>query len=174
MTRNEVQVIPDERVQGKILIVRGLKVMLDSDLAELYQVETKTLIQSVKRNAERFPSDFMFSLSNEEVINLRSQFVTSRSNKSDNYGGRRYTPYVFTEQGVAMLSSVLRSKRAVQVNIQIVRSFVKLRELILSNEALARRMAKMEQKADSHEKAIISILKVLEEPIVSKKGRIGF
>ena len=174
MMKGEVIIIPDERVQGKILIVRGLKVLLDWDLAELYQVETRTLVQAVRRNIDRFPSDFMFQLSNQELTSLRSQFVISKTDDSDPRGGRRYAPYVFTEHGVAMLSSVLRSKRAVQVSIQIVRSFIKLRELLLSNEALAKRMAKIEQKADSHEKAIISILRVLEEPAISKKRRIGF
>src|SRR3990170_3383587 len=110
--------------------------MLDSDLAELYEVKTKALMQAVKRNIGRFPPDFMFQLNNQEVMTMRSQIVTSKSGK----GGRRYTPYVFTEQGVAMLSSVLNSERAVHVNIAIMRAFVKLREMISSHKDLAKRL----------------------------------
>ena len=168
MAKSEVQLIPVERIQSRILLIRGQKVMLDSDLAELYLVETRALLQAVKRNIDRFPKDFMFQLSNQEDTSLRSQFVISKP------GGRRYAPYVFTEHGVAMLSSVLRSKRAVHINIQIVRSFVKLRELLYTNEAMARRMAALEQKTDSHAQAIISILRELEKPLPQKKPRIGF
>lgn len=169
-----VSVIPSERIQGMILLVRGEKVMLDSDLADLYQVDTRTLIQAVKRNISRFPSDFMFQLSNQEVTSLRSQIVISKNRPQEGRGGRRTLPYVFTEHGIAMLSSVLKTKRAVQINIQIVRSFIKLRELLYTNEAMARRMAAIEEKATSHEKAIISILHALEQPTPGKKRRIGF
>ena len=119
-------------IERKIYLIKGKKVMLDSDLASLYGVETKVLIQSVKRQEERFPEDFMFQLTESEAQFLRSQFVTSKIGR----GGRRYLPYIFTENGVAMLSSVLRSKRAVQVNIQIMRTFTRLREMIRSHEAI--------------------------------------
>jgi phage regulator Rha-like protein len=121
--------IPTEIIEKKILLIRGEKVMLDADLAELYAVETKMLVRAVKRNIDRFPEDFMFQLAEEEFQNLRFQFGTSSQ-----WGGRRYLPYVFTEQGVAMLSSVLNSERAVQVNIAIMRTFVKLRELLSTNK----------------------------------------
>jgi hypothetical protein len=116
------------KIQNMIYEIRHQKVMLDSDLAALYEVEAKVLNQSVKRNLERFPSDFMFQLTNEEWNSLRSQFVTSNTNR----GGRRYAPYVFTEQGVSMLSSVINSKRAIEVNISIMRTFVKIRQYALS------------------------------------------
>ena len=134
MPKKTKSVIPVERIERCILLIRGHKVMLDSDLAELYEVETKVLNQAVRRNRDRFPDDFMFRLSSEEFDILRSQSVTSSS-----WGGRRYPPYAFTEQGVAMLSSVLRSKRAVHVNIEIMRAFVRLRELLASHAQLGRR-----------------------------------
>jgi len=134
-----------ETIEQKIYLVRGHKVMLDRDLAEMYEVPTRRLNEQVKRNISRFPSDFMFQLSSEEADNLRSQFATS----SSGHGGRRYLPYVFTEQGVAMLSSVLNSERAVQVNIAIMRTFVKLRQMLASNAELARRLAAMEKKYDT-------------------------
>jgi hypothetical protein len=133
-------VIPVERIASRIYLIRGEKVMLDSDLADLYGVETRTLVQAVKRNHERFPPDFMFQLSDEELENLRSQIVMS------SWGGRRYAPYAFTELGVAMLSSVLRSKRAVQVNIEIIRVFVTLREMLATNRELARKVAQLDHK----------------------------
>src|SRR4030066_1592436 len=129
--------IPAEVIERKIYLIRGQKVMLDNDLAKLYKVETRTLIQAVKRNTERFPPDFMFQLTNQEVISLRSQFVISKTGR----GGRRYLPYVFTEQGVAMLSSVLNSERAILVNIAIMRAFVKLREILSVNKELAHKLA---------------------------------
>jgi len=125
---NEKSLIPVERIEKAILLIRGQKVMLDAHLAELYGVETKVLVQAVKRNIERFPEDFMFQLSQAEFAILRSQFVTS-----SDWGGRRYPPYAFTEQGVAMLSSVLHSQRAVQVNIEIVRAFIRLRQMLASH-----------------------------------------
>ena len=134
-----------ETIEQKIYLVRGHKVMLDRDLAEMYEVPTRRLNEQVKRNISRFPSDFMFQLSSEEADNLRSQFAIS----SPGHGGRRYLPYVFTEQGVAMLSSVLNSERAVQVNIAIMRTFVKLRQMLTSNADLARKLAAMEKKYDS-------------------------
>ena len=129
-------------VEKKIYMIRGKKVMLDSDLARLYGVSTKSLNLAVKRNPKRFPPDFMCLLSKQEVANLRFQFETSSlqviENKRFTYGGRRYSPYAFTEQGIAMLSTVLNSERAIQVNIQIMRAFIRLRELIASNELLIR------------------------------------
>jgi hypothetical protein len=144
--------VPVERIEQAILFLRGQKVLLDEDLAELYGVETKVLNQAVRRNADRFPEDFMFQLTREELENLRSQIVTSRcydsSSKSYDlpWGGRRTPPYAFTEQGVAMLSSVLRSSRAVQVNIEIMRAFVRLRQFLASHEELARKVAEMDQQ----------------------------
>ena len=144
--------VPVERIEQAILFLRGQKVLLDEDLAELYGVETKVLNQAVRRNADRFPEDFMFQLTPEEFENLRSQIATSRcydpSEKSHDlpWGGRRTPPYAFTEQGVAMLSSVLRSSRAVQVNIEIMRAFVRLRQFLASHEELARKVAEMDQQ----------------------------
>lgn len=130
------ELIPVEIIESKIYLFRGHKVMLDRELAELYMVPTRVLLQAVKRNIQCFPEDFMFQLDNDEFMNLRSQIVTS----SSGHGGRRYLPYVFTEQGVAMLSSVLNSERAVQVNIAIMRTFVKLRQMLSSNAEMARKL----------------------------------
>lgn len=135
--KKSVQIIPNERVIKRIFWLRSDKVMLDSDLAELYEVPTKRLIEQVKRNIERFPSDFMFQLSNQEMETLRSQFATSNEKGR---GGRRYNAYAFTEPGVAMLSSVLKSKRAVAVNIQIIRTFIELRKMLVTHEALRKRL----------------------------------
>src|SRR4030067_2646197 len=140
--------IPAEVIERKIYLIRGHKVMLDSDLAELYGVATKRLNEQVRRNLKRFPSDFMFQLSSKEAESSRSQVATSKR------GGRRYLPYVFTEQGVAMLSSVLNSDRAVQVNIAIMRVFVKLREMIATNKDLAKRLDELEKKDDSQFKVV--------------------
>jgi phage regulator Rha-like protein len=163
-------IVPIELIERKIYFIRGQKVMLDSDLAELYGVPTKALLQAVKRNIKRFPADFMFPLKNQEVINLRSQFVTS----SLGHGGRRYLPYAFTEQGVAMLSSVLNSERAIEVNILIVRAFVKLRELIASNKALAKRLDELEKKYDVQFKVVFDAIRQLMTPPEPKKRKIGF
>jgi ORF6N domain len=135
------KILPSERIERSILLIRGHRVMLDADLAELYGVETRALLQAVSRNQKRFPEDFMFQMSKEEYELLRSQIVISKKGR----GGRRYLPYVFTEQGVAMLSSVLRSEMAVQVNIEIMRAFVRLRRMIASNEDLARKLAAVER-----------------------------
>lgn len=139
---------PLERIAQAILVVRGQRAILDIDLAELYGVATKALLQAVRRNPDRFPDDFMFQLDKQEVANLRSQFVTSR------WGGRRYAPYAFTEQGVAMLSSVLRSERAVLVNIEIMRAFVRLRRILASNVELARKLNELEAKYDTQFKVV--------------------
>lgn len=160
--------IAEEVVEGKILLVRGQKVMLDSDLAALYRVETKALNQAVKRNPGRFPADFMFQLTGEEEASLRSHFVTSKR------GGRRYPPYAFTEQGVAMLSSVLNSERAIQVNIAIMRAFVKLRQLLATHKDLARKLEQMEQKYDAQFKVVFDALRQLMQPPTSSPKRIGF
>ena len=130
MKEEEKSIIPDEIISNKIYLIRNQKVMIDRDLAELYRVETKRLKESVKRNSERFPEDFMFELTKEEFENLRSQFATS------SWGGTRYLPSVFTEQGVAMLSSVLNSDRAIAVNIKIIRIFTKMRDLLSDNLSL--------------------------------------
>jgi phage regulator Rha-like protein len=161
--------IPAERVERRILLIRGQKVMLDSDLAELYGVETKVLMQAMKRNMDRFPADFTFRLSRQEFRILRSQFVTSSQ-----WGGRRYPPYAFTEEGVAMLSSVLRSERAVQVNIAIMRAFVKLREMLASNRDLARRLDEMEKKYDVQFKVVFDAIRELMKPPEKPRRKIGF
>ena len=147
--------------------------MLDADLAELYGVETRVLVQAVKRNSARFPAEFMFQLSVEEAKSLRSQFVISKKGR----GGRRYLPFVFTEQGVAMLSSVLNSERAVEINIQIMRAFVRLREIIASNKDLARKLDALERKLESHDVHIRSLFEAIRQlmtPSEPKKRKIGF
>jgi hypothetical protein len=168
--------IPAERIERSILVLRGHKVLLDADLANLYDVETKVLLQAVKRNPDRFPKDFMFQLTDQEFRNLRSQFVTS------SWGGRRYAPYVFTEQGVAMLSSVLNSPRAIAVNIEIMRAFVRLREMIAGNKELAKGLdeleARIDRKLSTHDQAIAGILDAIRAlmapPAPTMKRRIGF
>jgi ORF6N domain len=135
------------QITQHILSLREQRVMLDTDLAALYGVETKVLVQAVKRNLERFPEDFMFQLSTEEFTNLRSQFVTSSLRKG--YGGRRYAPYAFTEQGVAMLSSVVNSPRAIAINIEIMRAFVQLRAFAMSHQDLAKQLAELQEKTES-------------------------
>ena len=162
--------LPAEVIEKKILFVRGQKVMLDSDLAVLYGVETKVLIQAVKRNINRFPDDFMFQLTKEEFESLRSQFVTSKEAR----GGRRYMPYVFTEHGVAMLSSVLNSDRAIEVNIAIMRAFVKLREMLSSNKELARKLEEMEQKYDEQFRVVFDAIRALMAQPDKPKEKIGF
>ena len=147
--------------------------MLDADLAELYGVETRVLVQVVKRNVNRFPKDFMFQLSDEETKLLRSQIVISNRGR----GGRRYLPYVFTEQGVAMLSTVLNSERAVQINIEIMRAFVRLREMLLSHKDLARKLDALERKYESHDMHIRSLFEAIRQlmtPPEPKKRKIGF
>jgi len=161
--------IPVARIENKILRLRSHNVMIDSDLSGLYGVETKVLVQAVKRNIDRFPDDFMFQLTKEEFANLRSQSVTSRQ-----WGGRRYPPYAFTEQGVAMLSSVLKSKKAVQVNIEIIRTFVKLRQLLSTHVTLARKLKQLENKYDSQFKVVFDAIRQLMEPPVKKTKKIGF
>lgn len=172
MPKGNEALVPVESIAQSILLLRGQKVLLDADLAELYGVETKVLLQAVKRNRERFPEDFMFQLTADEFGNLRSQFVTS------SWGGRRYAPYVFTEQGVAMLSSVLKSPRAIAVNIEVMRAFVRLREMLSSNKELAAKLNELEHKLESHDQAIAGILNAIRElmkpPQPAKKQPIGF
>jgi hypothetical protein len=161
-------------IERAILIVRGHKVLLDADLAALYEVQTRVLVQAVKRNLERFPDDFMFQLDPAEVEALRSQSVTS---KNPGRGGRRYAPYAFTEQGVAMLSSVLNSPRAIAVNIEIMRAFVRFRELIASNKELAAKLDQLEKKFGTHDQAITGIMQAIRQlmtPPETKKRPIGF
>jgi len=158
------------QVERRIYLIRAEKVMLDYDLAALYGVPTKSLNLAVKRNAARFPNDFMFQLTRAEAEGLRFQNETSKSRR----GGRRYLPYVFTEQGVAMLSSVLRSKRAVHVNIAIMRTFVPLREMLLSNTDLARKLAALEKKYDAQFKVVFDAIRELMTPPEKSKRQIGF
>ncbi len=171
--------VPTEQIREKIFVIRDEKVMFDTDLAELYGVETGALNRAVKRNIERFPEDFMFQLVQEEFDALRCQFGTSNLRSqfgiSKKKGGRRYLPYVFTEQGVAMLSSVLKSKRAIQVNIEIMRAFVRLRDMIASHKDLARKLDALEKKYDTQFKAVFDAIRELMKPPVEKaKKRIGF
>ena len=162
--------IPRERIERAILFLRGEKVMLSTDLATLYGVEHRILNQAVKRNIERFPPDFMFALTESEFENLKSQFVIS------SWGGmRRAFPYAFTEHGIAMLSSVLNSAQAIRVNIEIVRAFVKLRQLIAAHVELAGKLAEMEQKYDAQFKVVFDAIRELIAPLEpTRRKRIGF
>jgi hypothetical protein len=166
--------IPIETIKGKIHLIRSQKVLLDNDLASLYGVTTANLNKAVKRNIERFPADFMFQLSATEMANLTFQSGIS----SSGHGGRRTPPYVFTEQGVAMLSSVLSSGRAVQVNIAIMRAFVQLRELAASSRVMSKRLDELENKYDKHDKQLMDIFNAIRQlmvpPEVKKKRAIGF
>lgn len=167
----EVQPIVGSDIQKRIFWTRGKKVMIDSDLADLYGVSTKTLNQQVRRNAERFPNDFMFQLTAKESEALRSQIVTSKTNQGR--GGRRYLPLAFTEQGIAMLSGVLRSKRAIQVNVEIMRAFVQSRRWMATHRSLVRRLDELEEKYDEQFKAIFEAIRRIiapERPL----GQIGF
>jgi hypothetical protein len=162
-------IVPIERIENKILLIRGQKVMLDKDLAELYGVTTGNLNKAVNRNLKRFPPDFVFSLNRMEFSNLLFHFGISR------WGGRRILPRAFTEQGVAMLSSVLRSERAVQVNVLIMRAFVKLRELLASNRELARKLDEIEKKYDAQFKVVFDAIRELMKPPDKKQmAQIGF
>lgn len=192
--KNKLVAIPSERVFSKIFLIRGKKVMMDKDLAELYGVETKVLNQAVKRNIERFPTDFMFQLNKQEADiwksqieipedissrsqfatlddpSLRSQFVTSKTGR----GGRRYSPMVFTEQGVAMLSSVLNSKRAIQVNIQIMRTFTKLREMLATHKELREKIEKLEKRYDQKFRVVFEAIGMLLKEDEKPRNQIGF
>jgi len=170
----KASLIPAERIERAILFVRGHKVLLDRDLAELYGVETRALVQAVKRNLKRFPADFMFQLSRDEFQNWRSQFVMS--NPGAKMAVRR-RPYAFTEQGVAMLSGVLNSNRAVEVNIAIMRAFVRLRQLMLSNQDVARKIEQLEKKYDEQFRVVFDAIRQLlatDKAEASRRQRIGF
>jgi hypothetical protein len=161
------QLLPS--VDSLIYLIRGQKVLLDRDLAELYGVDTRTLVQAVKRNIGRFPEDFCFQLSDQEFTNLRSQIVIS------SHGGRRTSPLAFTEQGIAMLSGVLNSPRAIQVNIQIMRTFVRIREMLNTNQHLARKLANLERRYDSQFKSVFDAIREIMNPSQPPtKRRIGF
>jgi hypothetical protein len=166
------QIVPSERIEKLIHLARGERVLLDADLARLYGVTTGNLNKAVKRNRARFPEDFMFQLSEEEAASLIFQ-----SGRSNSRGGRRHLPYAFTEQGVAMLSSVLRSERAVQVNVAIMRAFVALRRLLAGNEALARKVAELERRLEGQDQSIKSLfeaIRQLMDPPAQPKREIGF
>jgi hypothetical protein len=173
MNSQEVtQLVPTEQVERLIHLARGEKVLLDADLAVLYGVTTGNLNKAVQRNQQRFPPDFMFQLSDEEAAALLFQFGRSKQR-----GGRRHNPYAFTEQGVAMLSSVLRSERAVQVNVAIMRAFVGLRRMLAGNEALARKLAELERRLEGHDQAIKSLFDAIRElmaPPAKPRREIGF
>ncbi len=166
--------LPLPRIENRIVLLRGHKVLLDADLAALYGVPTKALVQAIKRNLARFPDDFMFQLTNQEVGVLRSQSVTS----SSTHGGRRTAPYAFTEQGVAMLSSVLSSPRAIAVNIEVMRAFVRLREVLAGNKDLPAKLTELERKLKGHDQAIAGILDAIRQlmtpPTEPRKRPIGF
>ena len=168
MTDNK-SLIPYERIEKAIFLIRQQKVILDTDLAELYGVDTGALNRAVKRNIGRFPDDFMFQLTDEEWQNLRCQFGTSRS-----WGGRRYPPNAFTEQGVAMLSSVLNSDRAVNVNIEIMRAFVRLRSILASNTKLAKRLDELESKYDKQFSQVFEAIRQLMIPPEKDQRKIGY
>ncbi|MHB8844411.1 MAG: ORF6N domain-containing protein [Nitrospirota bacterium] len=161
-------IVPIEIIERKIFLIRGQKVMLDNDLAALYGVETKVLKRAVKRGLDRFPEDFMFILTSEEFQNLRCQFGTS------SWGGSRYLPYAFTENGIAMLSGVLESKRAIAVNIQIMRTFTKLRELLLTHKDLKQRLDELEKKYDMQFKVVFDAIRQLVQQPEPKEKKIGF
>jgi hypothetical protein len=170
MPRSSTALIPTERIERAILLIRGEKVMLDEDLAALYGVSVKSLLQSLKRNRERFPTDFVYQLTIKEFTNLRSQIVTSNAGR----GGRRYRPFAFTENGVAMLSSVLRSKRAIAVNIEIMRTFTRLRQLLASHAELSRRLDDLERKYDAQFKSVFDAIRALMTTESKPLAEIGY
>ena len=168
--------IPIERIENRILLIRGRKVLLDRDLAELYGVETKRLVEQVKRNLKRFPSDFMFQLSKEEFENWRSQIATSNSDRM----GLRRPPYAFNEYGIAMLSSVLKSEKAIQMNVAIMRAFIKMREILLKDKEVSARMDEFEDRLGTQEIQTIALMDQLtklrkqDNPSKDSKHKIGF
>lgn len=173
MTDIKTSLLPDEEVIKKIYQIRDVKVMIDRDLAELYQVDTKVLNQAVKRNIERFPDDFMFQLSEEEFENWKSQFVTSNSGKM----GLRKRPFAFTEAGVAMLAGVLHSEVAIKVNIQIIRIFTRMRKMLLANKEILIQLEKIEKKLTKHDFELAIVFKILKKlftPDPVPREKIGF
>ena len=165
----KTSVIPFERIASVIHVIRGQKVMLDRDLAKLYGVPTKALKQAVRRNVKRFPEDFMFILGGKEVVNLRSQIVTSSS-----WGGERYPLMAFTEQGVAMLSSVLNSQQAIDVNVAIMRAFVRLREFLASQAKLGKKLRALEQRTEKHHESIQVLFEAIRQLASEHPPAIGF
>jgi phage regulator Rha-like protein len=166
--------IPTERIERSILLIRGHKVMLDEDLAKLYGVSPKRLNEAVRRNIKRFPSDFMFQLTWDENDSLRSQFATLKRGRGRH---RKYLPYAFTEQGVAMLSSILNSDRAIEVNIEIMRAFVRLRRILSSHKELARKLEDLERRIGAHDQQIQAVFQAIRQlmaPPATKKRKIGF
>ena len=174
--------IPIERIEQKIFVIRGERVMIDSDLAAIYGVETKMFTRAVKRNIDRFPGDFMFQLTVEEYETLRRQIGTSNTetlklqdaSSKEGRGGRRYLPYVFTEHGALMAANILNSSRAVEASVQVVRAFVRMRNLLASNAELAKKVEALESKYDSQFKSIFDAIKKLMTPPDKPKGGIGF
>jgi len=173
MKKSKTSLIPQETIEGKILLIRGRKVMLDSDLAVLYGVETKQLTRQVRRNIDRFPDDFMFQLTREEYNELlRCQIGTLKRGQHS-----KYLPYAFTEHGILMLSSVLNSKKAIQVNIQIMRTFVKLRQILSTNKELVHKLSQLERETEKHDAEIQAIFKAIRQimtPPEKPKKRIGY
>jgi hypothetical protein len=161
--------VPIERIERVILLVRGEKVILDADLAALYGVETRALVQAVKRNSERFPKDFMFQVTSKEFASLRSQFVISKGK-----GGRRHAPYAFTEHGAIMAANILKSDRAVRASVQVVRAFVKLRQMLASDTELGRKLDELEKKYDRQFKIVFDAIRQLMSPPPAKAKPIGF
>lgn len=174
---NKIITIPSERIETKIFLIRGRKVMMDRDLAELYGAETRILNRAVRRNIDRFPEEFMFQLNKKEVEIWQSQFLISQIGTSS-WGGRRKAPLVFTEPGVAMLSSVLNSKKAIQVNIQIIKTFIKLREMIAGNKDLRIKIEELEKKYNKYFRVIFETIKSLsedkEKAEIDSSRKIGF
>lgn len=174
MTKKEVLKVVDTMIVNKIYMIRDQKVMLDRDLAEMYGVETKNLNKAIKRNSSRFPEDFMFQLTKDEYESLRFQIGTSKVGR----GGVRYLPYAFTEQGVAMLSSILSSETAIQVNIQIIRVFTKMKQALLDNKEILLKIEKIEKKLVQHDEGLETVFKVLkkllQQPKPKKRESIGF
>lgn len=170
---------PTERIESRILLLRDQKVILDADLADLYGVTTKRFNEQVRRNRERFPSDFMFELTNQEVAILRSQFATSRSGFGrTGWGGHRYLPYAFTEHGAIMAATILNTPRATEVSVFVVRAFVRLKEMVAANKELARKLDELERRVSHHDEAITSIVNAIRElatpPDSKPRRRIGF
>jgi hypothetical protein len=161
--------IPVERIEQTIFVIRGEKVILDADLATLYDVETRSLLQAVKRNGERFPADFMFQLTRKESDYLRSQIVISKGR-----GGRRYLPYAFTEHGAIMAASLLNSKTAVEASVQVVRAFVRLRQILASSADLSRKLSELERKYDAKFKVVFDAIRQLMTPPSAPRKQIGF
>ncbi|MDP2683341.1 MAG: ORF6N domain-containing protein [Deltaproteobacteria bacterium] len=166
-----MELIPLDPIAQRILLIRGHRVMLDSDLAEIYEVPAKRLNEQVRRNIKRFPPDFMFQLTPEEFTSLRSQNATLKIGRGQH---RKYLPYAFTEQGVAMLSGVLNSERAIDVNVAIMRAFVKLREFAMTHKELSRKLNTMENKYDSQFKIVFDAIRQLMTPSEPKRRKIGF